>query len=438
MNSLKKASAIFALALMALFGAYALSRPSSTFADFTPVQGTQFYLAGAGITATANTIQLTSFKTPDGRLMAMSMFGATGYGSLEPGTSKLEDITFTGITQNANGTATLTGVSRGMDFVSPYTASTTLAKAHSGGSTFILTNTAGFYGNEFGLINSATTVTGQWTFSTFPITPSNATSSFDVAGISQLATGALAAASTATSTNGTNAPLVLPSKIATSTWNSATAGNVIPVTGAATKTIDNMFIATSTLFGPAASSSVLTQAANGTTIWQQANDGLMLATTTSVNMKCATTTLPYNATNLTYITHLTGWTNNADRPTLNFNTDTSTNYSWRNAVNNATTTSGTNNVPSPVNDNYIRMSNISTTSPSVWKVDIWNEATQVKTVNWTSTVTGPGTVPPSFGEGAGIWNNTSNLITTIVMCPDNNSSSLITAGTKIFIYGSAI
>lgn len=154
------------LSLAALFGYHQPTQVNSptVFGAVNPVQGTSFFLSGAGITATQNTIQLTSFQTPDGRNLTMTNFGTLGYGALEPGTSKLEDVTFTGITQNSNGTATLTGVTRGNDFVSPYAASTTLAKAHAGGSTFILTNTAGFY-TQFASVNNANTFSGVNTFS---------------------------------------------------------------------------------------------------------------------------------------------------------------------------------------------------------------------------------------------------------------------------------
>lgn len=221
-------------------------------ASFIPVQGTTFYLAGSGITSSQTTIQLTSFQTPDGRAMTMSYFGSIGYGALEPGTSKLEDITFTGITQNGNGTATLTGVSRGQDFVTPFAATQSLAKAHSGGATFVLTNTAAFYGQQFAFVNNNqtfsgnNTFSGQTTFTNFPITPNNATSSINVAGISQLATTAQTAAGTATSTNGTNAPLVIANSTATSTYNAATAPNRVIVTKT-NGTIDSNFLGTTTL-----------------------------------------------------------------------------------------------------------------------------------------------------------------------------------------------
>lgn len=149
---------------------------SPLFADASafPVGTTQFSLSGAGITSSASTIQLTSFKLPDQATnIMMSMFGAIGYGALEPGTSaKLEDISFTGITQNSNGTATLTGVSRGLAFNTPYAASTTLRKSHAGGSTFIITDTAAYLGTEFAFVNNPNNFTDYNTFPT-PLSSSN-------------------------------------------------------------------------------------------------------------------------------------------------------------------------------------------------------------------------------------------------------------------------
>lgn len=58
-------------------------------------------------------------------------------------------------------------------------------------------------------------------------------------GVVELATGAEAAASTA---NGSAGILALPATLATSTWNSGTAANRIPVTGVSTKTIDPNFL----------------------------------------------------------------------------------------------------------------------------------------------------------------------------------------------------
>lgn len=231
------------------------NQSTQTFGSFTPVGATQFTLAGAGINSTQTTIPLSSFTTPDGRPLTMAMFGSIGYGALEPQTTaKLEDITFNGITQNSNGTATLTGVTRGNDFVTPYLPSSNLAYSHAGGATFILTNTAGFYGGQFAFLNNNQTFsgninfTGQTTFTNFPISPSISTSTVNLPGISQLATPAQQAGGIATSTNGTNAPLVLASQYATSTYVSKNqTANMVPVLNSFGH-LDPGFVASSTQF----------------------------------------------------------------------------------------------------------------------------------------------------------------------------------------------
>lgn len=123
--------------------------PQLAGASFTPVQGTQFTVSQTVLPADT-TVNLSSFTTPDGRPLTMSMFGQLGYATLDPtNSSRLETITFTGITQFANGSAQITGVARGVDFVSPYSASSTLSRTHLVGSNLILANTAAFYGQQF-------------------------------------------------------------------------------------------------------------------------------------------------------------------------------------------------------------------------------------------------------------------------------------------------
>lgn len=234
--------------------------------SFNPVGATNFVLAGAGVTSSQTTIQLASFKTPGGLNLTMTNFGNIGFGALDPQTaSKLEDISFTGIVQNANGTATLTGVTRGMDFVYPYTASTTLQKSHAGGSTFILTNTAAFYGTQFPFLQNDQTFSGINTFTIPPIFTLSGTSTSQAAsiayvngvaisgaatsttnqsGIGLLATGADAAAGTYK----LDTPRFLSTLISTSTYFGGAYNNQSVITktnGSQANTIDPNFIATS-------------------------------------------------------------------------------------------------------------------------------------------------------------------------------------------------
>lgn len=262
-----------------------------------PVGSQQYYLAGAGVTSSQTTIQLTSMKTPDGRNVTMTMFGSIGYGTLEPQSSaKVELVTFTGISQNSNGSATLTGVTRGIDFVYPYAASSTLRQAHSGGSTFIISNSPNWYYDQFAMPTNSNVTTWP-SASTSPATKGYVDfvafngaavvpATTLVPGVSQLATGAQAAAST--DSNGSGYPLVLPSSLATSTYNSATAANRVPVTDGS-GTIDGKFLPTTipnahTFTGAATFSSTASIATSSLTI------GAFPAYQIGKNIKVITTT----------------------------------------------------------------------------------------------------------------------------------------------------
>ncbi len=130
---------------------------------FKYVQAQNFTLAGAGATIADVTITLSSMTGIDGALLTMSDFGSFGYGTLEPNSGTQEEqISFTGITQNGNGTATLTGV-KNVLFIAPYTETSGLAKTHAGGTTFIISNTSGFY-NKLGGKDDDETITGLWNF----------------------------------------------------------------------------------------------------------------------------------------------------------------------------------------------------------------------------------------------------------------------------------
>lgn len=128
------------------------------------VQAQYFTLAGAGPILGDTTVTLTSMLQIDGVTeLTMTDFGSKGFATIEPGSgTREEQISFTGITQNANGTATLTGVSN-VSFVSPYTETSGLSKSHPGGVFLIITNTSGFY-NRFTAINNDETITGLWNF----------------------------------------------------------------------------------------------------------------------------------------------------------------------------------------------------------------------------------------------------------------------------------
>lgn len=132
--------------------------------NFKPVQAQNFSLAGGGAVAGATSLILKSFKQIDGTTnLTMTDFGTIGFATLEPGNGTFEEqISFTGVTQNANGTATITGVSTVL-MVSPYTATSGLAQTHAGSTTLVLSNTSGYY-DQFPKKAVDSTISGKYTF----------------------------------------------------------------------------------------------------------------------------------------------------------------------------------------------------------------------------------------------------------------------------------
>lgn len=132
--------------------------------NFNYVQGKTFYtLSGNGISLSDTSVTIDNFTLPDGTNITMSMFGDIGFGTFEPGSPKEENYSFTGVTQNGNGTATLTGLTRGLKFVTPYNADVNLRQGHGGGTSMVLANSAPFYNQLSGRDNDET-ITGTWTF----------------------------------------------------------------------------------------------------------------------------------------------------------------------------------------------------------------------------------------------------------------------------------
>ena len=133
------------------------------------VQAQPFVLSGSGSSIGDTTLALQSFTGIDGTNIVTADLGSFAYGTIEPGNGSNEEaILFTGVTQNANGTATLTGVSS-LGFKQPYTLTSGIQKTHAGASKFIMSNDAAFYNNLVlymnsiagaGAANASTTVKG--------------------------------------------------------------------------------------------------------------------------------------------------------------------------------------------------------------------------------------------------------------------------------------
>jgi len=138
---------------------------------FYQVQGQDYSLAGSGCGITDTSITLSSMTYPNGGANVVTAdLGVIGYATIEPASSREENISFTGITQNADGTATLTGVVRGLQPKTPYTADNSLRTSHAGGALIRLTNSAPYY-TEFGIKKNDETVPGKWDFTVSPTVP---------------------------------------------------------------------------------------------------------------------------------------------------------------------------------------------------------------------------------------------------------------------------
>lgn len=225
-----------------------------TFAGFSPTGGGTYYLQSS-ISSSQNTITLTSFLEPVSNIPYTMSYLNTDimYGTVNPETARSEFISFTGITQNSNGTAILTGVVRGLERSYPYVASSTMAVSQPGQTKFILSSPPQFF-NEYALKRSAQTISGTWTYSsTSPpaydadpvwanfsglvlasvdyvnsVVASGAPNASEtVKGIVELATNVELAAGT--SLGSTLARLAIPNSLATSTPTAACTSGCVPV-----------------------------------------------------------------------------------------------------------------------------------------------------------------------------------------------------------------
>lgn len=260
------------LAVTSLFGVH--QAPQQTLGTSAPqfVAAKPTFLYGGGIASTDASIKLTALVTPNGTPITTAQLvgGPSGvfYGTIEPATTKKETISCTGVTQNGDGTALITGCVRGLQFTAPYTASTTLALAHAGGSSFVISNSPQVYNDIVSDAVSLTrtnVITGANTFSSTtppkydanPVWSNFASTTFAslayvnqtatsgaanaseaISGISQLATASQASAGT--SLGSTGARLVLPSSLGTTTCQ--TAANSVVISSSTTGKIDQRCI----------------------------------------------------------------------------------------------------------------------------------------------------------------------------------------------------
>lgn len=142
----------------------------------TPAQTQPFTLFGSGVVAGGNILTLEDFNGIDGTALTMADLGSKAFGTIDPGNGTQEEqVSFTGITVNPDGTVSLTGI-KSVSFITPYTETTGFLKSHGGGARFVLSNTSGFY-NDFLSKSSNATITGLYNFTTSPTVPTPTTAS---------------------------------------------------------------------------------------------------------------------------------------------------------------------------------------------------------------------------------------------------------------------
>lgn len=454
------------------------------YGGFNPTGGGTYYLQ-ASISASQTTITLSSFTEPgSGTPYTMAYLNSDiMYGTLAPQTDTNEFISFTGINQNANGTATLTGVTRGLGRSYPYTASSTLANPFPGQTRFILSSPPEFY-NEYATKRNDQQISGVWGFLALPtssvpctnnvqfcnkayidagLNQGAATSTEDNLGLVQLATNAQVGIGTASSTAG--GPLVISNKFATTTpgtlctggtWNclvAAASGKIahafLNLADSFTWTGTQIFTASTTV---AATSSVqatvatpfiingvpfkfpLTYMASGTIPTNNGSGTLaglaptyqfLGATSTTFASKYATTSISSTAKNLHIVVFVPSSSTNQNIM-LQFNSDAASNYGYRYYTNLA----GLSAVGSQT---QLFLSN-GTTTAQTYSIDVSNIATSRKLLTWTGSVqANAGAVFPDLITGTGIWSNTSAQISSVVL--GINGSETLGIGTVVQVYG---
>lgn len=147
---------------LATLSLFALLVPQVSFAVYNPTGGGTYRLQTSAGSADT-TIRLSSFREPVSNNAYTMTYLNTDIvcGTLDPQTSRSEFISFTGITQNSDGSAILTGVTRGLGRSYPYTASSTLRQAHPAQSVFIISDAPCLF-NQYGIKQNDENVTGYW------------------------------------------------------------------------------------------------------------------------------------------------------------------------------------------------------------------------------------------------------------------------------------
>lgn len=206
---------------------------STQLGAFAPVGGTTYRLQSSiGLANTSLT--LSSFKSRSGIPWTMSMLNTDIiYATLDPQSTNSEFISFTGIAQNADGTATISGITRGLSDFYPFTASSTMQRPHAGQAIFILSDPPQLF-NEYAAKRNNNVFTGFINFVSGVGFDTAATSSDECTAANEYCTkqyidsGLNQGAATSTETNIGLVELATNNEIAAGTASSSATGPLVP------------------------------------------------------------------------------------------------------------------------------------------------------------------------------------------------------------------
>ena len=111
----------------------------------------------AGMSSSAVSMSVTPYPVDlDGVKLTMADFGTTAYLTVDPKISGFEEIiSFTGITDNGDNTATLTGLTRNLYSKAPYTASGSAGKAHGSSAVVVFSDNPQLFSQIVDYIDAA-------------------------------------------------------------------------------------------------------------------------------------------------------------------------------------------------------------------------------------------------------------------------------------------
>lgn len=140
-----------------------LGVPHTADATILPIAGSTYALAGGGVSPSATSITLQSFTLKQtGQKIADADLSDTFFITLEAGNNTRQEIaSCTTVVQNANNTATLSGCTRGLSPITPFTASSTLKFSHGGGTAVTFADPPQFF-NQYTAKENNETITGYW------------------------------------------------------------------------------------------------------------------------------------------------------------------------------------------------------------------------------------------------------------------------------------